>query len=610
MKSYRTFFRWLACILLAAWSTGALKLYGVIPNADKLGDELYDVIQYLFFGGNAIGWIVLIIAISVFYHWISKRITFSVKILIPALILVLAFVLGSFLEFRNLVESARSYSIFVMLASPGTLVLFYSLLWKAFYVLRTLEDKSPAPPGRIVAFYERHPMPLTMGILLVCWLPYIILYCPGTIQYDGAMQLNMFFGRVPFTTHHPPLTTWLMGGCIQLGRYLGSDSIGAFIFTSLQTLFLAAVISLAVKTMIRWRLPRCVTFTVLGYFALFSAWPAYNNMFLKTTLYSASFLLYQLVLIGFFQKKQGTKSLVFLFFTALLLTLTRNNGIIVVVFTAVVFLLFKLPTKKQFFSVSCAVLAAYLCISNILFPMLGIQKGSRRESLSIPFQQVARYLKYHGDEVTAEERDSIARVLDYDVLAENYTPYFSDPVKDTFREEASVQDMRDFFSTWMKLFWKHPNVYLKSFVDGSYLYLYPAHRAEEKQCILHLHQGKTNKVDDAVELDYTVKRFDSIRPIVSNKLFLSAYYTPVIRYLHRAGFYTWILIVLLSYLIYRKKYKEIICFVPVVVMLLTNIASPVNGSIRYTMPIMAALPVLWGFVLSHVGREPQGQTEK
>ena len=96
----------------------------------------------------------------------------------------------------------------------------------------------------------------------------------------------------------------------------------------------------------------------------------------------------------------------------------------------------------------------------------------------------------------------------------------------------------------------------------------------------------------------------------SNKLFLSAYYTPVIRYLHRAGVYTWILIVLLSYLIYRKKYKEIICFVPVVVMLLTNIASPVNGSIRYTMPIMAALPVLWGFVLSHVGREPQGQTEK
>ena len=63
MKSYRTFFRWLACILLAAWSTGALKLYGEIPNADRLGDELYDVIQYLFFGGNAIGWIVLILSL-------------------------------------------------------------------------------------------------------------------------------------------------------------------------------------------------------------------------------------------------------------------------------------------------------------------------------------------------------------------------------------------------------------------------------------------------------------------------------------------------------------------------------------------------------------------
>ena len=202
MKAYRTFVRWLACILLAAWSAGALKLYEVIPNAAGLGEELYDVIQYLFFGGNAIGWIVLMIAISAFYHWISKRITFSVRILIPALILVLAFVLGSFLEFRNLVETAGSYSIFVILASPGTLALFYSLLWEAFHVFQSIEDKSPAPAGRVIAFYERHPMPLTMGILLVCWLPYIILYCPGTIQYDGAMQLNMFFGQVPFTTPH------------------------------------------------------------------------------------------------------------------------------------------------------------------------------------------------------------------------------------------------------------------------------------------------------------------------------------------------------------------------------------------------------------------------
>ena len=48
---------------------------------------------------------------------------------------------------------------------------------------------------------------------------------------------------------------------------------------------------------------------------------------------------------------------------------------------------------------------------------------------SLPFQQTARYVKNTGDEISEEEREIIAKVLDYDSLAEIYEPMTADPVK-------------------------------------------------------------------------------------------------------------------------------------------------------------------------------------
>lgn len=602
MRPHRAVFRWLACFVVAAWSIGALKLYSVIPDADGLGRTFQDIVQYLLAGGHWYIWALLTVAVSIFYFRISKRIALHLSTLVTALILLLTFVMGNLFDFRSRAEFVREYAIFVLLTAPGALVLFYSLLWKLFDVFKNIETKTPAPAGRVIAFYERHPVPLTMGVLLVCWLPYLLLFCPGSIWYDSAVQLNMYFGAIPFTTHHPPLSTWLMGMFVQLGRSLGAESIGVFIYTLLQTILYTFVISVAVKTLIGWRLPRYVTFAALVYFALFPIWPTYTNLMLKDTLYMIFFLLYQLLLIGIFVKKQDSRSLVYLFIVSVLLTQFRNNGIFVVFFTATACLLTKLPAKKRFFIVSCTALVVSLVANNLLFPLLGIQKGSRREVLSIPFQQVARYVKYYGNDVTAEEREAIGRVLDYDVIGERYYPYVADTVKDTFNDNASKEDMKAFFSAWFQLYWKHPDAYWKAFLESASLYLYPSNRSVGDQGLLFPRQNPSS-TEDVVTIDYTFKQWDSARRLVTRQIYRVATFTPGLRYLYRPGLYTWILILLLSYLIYRKRNRETVCFVPVLVMLLTNIASPISGSVRYTLPIMIAMPVLIGFVLSYQNRE-------
>ena len=107
--------------------------------------------------------------------------------------------------------------------------------------------------------------------------------------------------------------------------------------------------------------------------------------------------------------------------------------------------------------------------------MLGVADGSRKEMLSIPFQQTARYLKEYPDDVTESEENAIEKILDYGSLAENYNPEISDHVKDTFNNSATTQDMVNYFKAWVSMFLRHPDVYFQATFNNTYGYYYPFH---------------------------------------------------------------------------------------------------------------------------------------
>lgn len=70
-----------------------------------------------------------------------------------------------------------------------------------------------------------------------------------------------------------------------------------------------------------------------------------------------------------------------------------------------------------------------ICCGRNYYTGLSCGKDSPKEMFSLPFQQTARYVKEYGDEISEEEREIIAKVLDYDSLAEIYEPMTADPVK-------------------------------------------------------------------------------------------------------------------------------------------------------------------------------------
>ena len=79
--------------------------------------------------------------------------------------------------------------------------------------------------------------------------------------------------------------------------------------------------------------------------------------------------------------------------------------------------------------------------------MAKIAGVGKQEALSVCFQQTARYVKYHGDEVTQEEEEAIKKVLNYKDIGNLYDPNLSDPVKKTFKTESTSEDLKNYFKS-------------------------------------------------------------------------------------------------------------------------------------------------------------------
>ena len=78
-----------------------------------------------------------------------------------------------------------------------------------------------------------------------------------------------------------------------------------------------------------------------------------------------------------------------------------------------------------------------------------------------------------------------------------------------------------------------------------------------------------------------------------------------------AGTYTWIVILLLGYLIYRKRWKGILVLAAPALNVAICIASPVNGLLRYAFPLMACMPavIFWGLAYAEGYRRKKEPTK-
>ncbi len=500
--------------------------------------------------------------------------------------------------------AALKYNLLLSTVSAtGETFLVYRLCFCLFSFLDYLGQSRQRLANRYIVFFKEHVFGVSFVLIFTVYLLFGLIYYPGRISFDMIVQLEQSLDTANKSQHHPFLSTFLMNGCFKIGTFLKDSAFGLFLYILLQNLVCSAVFGACLKQIKNLKLPDGFLIASLIFFTFFpfgilSVWGV------KDVLYSAVFTLFLLQTVTFINTKQTSatfKTAAFYSITGLLVCNLRNNGIYVVLPT-LLFLFFRLPYKKILGMIFCFILVTFVLLTRYAYPALGYPAGSKREIFSIPFQQTALYVKQHRSEITTKEYQTIDRVLSFQDLYKNYLPRASDPIKKTYKLEYSDAEfayLKDYFIVWAKMFFKHPLTYFQALLaQSSHYYAFlPSGSSLPEHIIFLTDWLQAAQAQKETPLSNMIDQFH----------FTYILFMPFLCFVYNRAFYTNLTILTWIYLLCRKREKSTAPFIPILISVLICIASPVNGLLRYAMPMVAAAPLMIAYAVSDQNRKTDNE---
>lgn len=456
---------------------------------------------------------------------------------------------------------------------------------------------------KIKGIEKAHPILFYAIGFLICWLPYIIIFYPGSLNQDSMLQIEQYLGEIGWTTHHPVLPTIIFGVFMKIGTFwFSNDNLGIFLNNIFQIVLATFLLSYSIHYLYQLTKNKKIKYGIFLFFAFFPTWPIHFYTEVKDIYFSMSVLLYIILSMKFViaNGKLNKKEWVSYYLSMILVYLFRNNGIYIILFSLPFFaIIVKKREKLKVVTATLLVIVVGFSFTQICVKANHITKGSIREALSIPLQQTARYVMEY--ELTEEEKKAISKLVEIDDIKEGYFAETVDFVKAKYKNTSTKEDLKQYLVTWFKMFLKHSNVYFKATINSTYGYFYPDRKEYKDGIAFYAIDIPPHRNVNHFDLHFLPDTEDS------REMIERATYTlrnmPVIGLLFSCGFYTWFLIVITLVLWYFRRIREIAILVPLYVIVLVCVASPVNAFVRYMLPVMMALPFVIGWTAFVIQRK-------
>lgn len=512
-------------------------------------------------------------------------------------------ILVSGLEMGDVHSSGSRVLQIIALATMllGSTFFFYIATTWAYQKITHAKSEVRSEKGRFFGFSIDYR--LCLIVLFVAWLPYLIVFFPGTVTSDVSRQLAQYFGiaGLSLDTHFPYFAGLLYGSLYSLGTAIDpSGYAGIFLMMLLQLVSGLFVFSNIVVWLDRLDIPGWIAKAALVFFALFPLVPIYIVSISKDTffaLFAAFFALQTLVL--FLGKREGDTakswltSPVAFAVCALLISLMRNGGILLALVGLIAVALIR--PKRSLAASALGVLVVYSLWQFALMPSLGVEAEGPKESLSIPSQIVAACI--HED---AEISDHAREVLEASFSASlprvgaSYDPNISDNVKALLEPEDLSQTLQ-FLGAVGEIAVDNPAIALNAALRTTYGVWYPFTSGGfliSEYAPYECQPGDTWAYPEwfASYADLPGNE-ERIFPVVLVLQFIRV--LPGISLLNAPGFYAWLIVFLLGFVFYQKRGRRcaLAVLIPFVMLEAIMIAGPVTA-IRYALPLVFSLPIL------------------
>ena len=426
-------------------------------------------------------------------------------------------------------------------------------------------------------------------IMFASFTPWLLMNYPGSANPDTELQFKIFLGDSNWTNWQPVVSTLIMGSLFTIGRSIVDANFGFFLYSAVQTVISVVIFNYLFLTLKKMRLPIAVGFVIMAFYTFWPLFGGYSQWVEKDYLF-ALFMLWDTVIIAdiIYDSKVTAKNVILLLIVSVLCTFLRNNGVHAVLPALVCLVLaVKKLDRIKVLAIAVTVLLIFECATRIIYPALGIGKTSISETIGFMFQQTARYVNTYPDEVTEEEKSVLVKNFqNYDIF-DNYDPTINDPVKIYYNHSTP----REYFSTWFKMFLKHPFIYVDSYLNGSFGYLAPV-KTDAGAYIMTKYPAY---MEETMGLHHTVSRETQEKLI---KRLNGSSDIPILRLLNMPGFYTWLLLGALFVAVASGKKKAAIPFIPGLITIAVCTVSPLACAMRYAFGYVVCVPFLlaWVFV--------------
>lgn len=491
-------------------------------------------------------------------------------------------------------------SIYQLVQAVLVFLGYWILYYAAVAALYRKLDEGFALPGvkyqGALEWVRKHSFFFSFVVIVLAWTPHLYTFFPGTVCSDAFWQLHMFYGMKEFTNHWPYVSTLILGACYAFGKAVLPETMAIFIYVLLQTITCALCYAYVCRTVQKltkgWVAPLCA----LLFFTVVPCWGAYTVYVVKDTIYAGLFAWFgaEFCLAVTERKNLPWQRIIRLILSGGLAMLFRNDLIYIAL--PALLILFVVTggfgQKKKVLAALAGILVLNIGVYHVIAPAVGIQAGSSREMLSIPFQQIARYGIEYGDELTEEEIAVIDAVLDYDTIIQEYDPQLSDAVKNTYKDGCTDEERSAFFQLWFRLFLRHPGVFFEATFANSFGYWYPGYFSN-----LHCYNTAymTRQVQEDENFHFKLYNSKALQNIFYNS-YLAWSGTPVLCQLSMPGICSWVLLIAGGAAARKRKGGALAACVIVLMAFAVCVASPVNGALRYVLPQLAFLPVLLALV--------------
>lgn len=451
--------------------------------------------------------------------------------------------------------------------------------------------------------------------IFLCWLPGYLAYYPAICAYDITVQLGQIRDH-SYNDHHPIFHTLLIEGAMKLGEWLGNVNTGIGLYALAQMLLLSAALAAGIAFLYRKGMKKGWLIALLLYGCIFPFHMYMSVSVTKDTVFSVFFLLQLLFLTAVLLRdrrewKPDAADLGYMGCTVCMI-LFRSNGkyaLLVLMAFLTLTVIFGKKARKMYarllLQTGISFAAGSLLLSGI-FTWTNAQQGDRREMLSMPIQQLARTMVYHGGAGVMEEDDDTMSQQDKALINDfildqaylEYRPDISDPVKRHTNTYVARYRMKDFLNTYLGLFLQYPGDYINAALAVNAGYLYPGDVSHALINVNGRDRGlgyiQTRWVEEELNPDgiYKASKWEWLHERLEEFADSNAYLKiPVLKYLMVPGSYFWLYLVLAAWLAVRKRYRLLLPLTLILGYYVTLFLGPAV-QLRYLYPVMIALPYL------------------